>query len=60
MKEEIQKQLNVGFISAVEYPEWLANVVHVLKKDNKVRVYVDFRDLNKEEMRKILEMLKEK
>ena len=44
----------------VEYQEWLANVVHVLKKDNKVKVYVDFRDLNKEEMRKILEMLKEK
>ena len=31
----------------VEYPEWLANVVPVLKKDNKVRVCVDFRDLNK-------------
>ena len=29
----------------VEYPEWLANVVHVPKKDGKV--CVDFRDLNK-------------
>ena len=31
----------------VEYPEWLANVVPILKKDNKVRVCVDFRDLTK-------------
>ena len=31
----------------VEYPEWLANVVPIPKKDGNVRVYVDFRDLNK-------------
>ena len=42
MKEEIQKQLGVGFLLVVEYPKWLANVVHVPKKDGKVRVCVDF------------------
>ena len=47
MKEEIQKQLSVGFISVVQYPEWLANVVPVPKKDVKVRVCADFRNLNK-------------
>ena len=47
VKEEIQKQLNAGFLSMVEYPEWLANVVPVSKKDGKVRVCVNYRDLNK-------------
>ena len=47
MKEEIQKQLSVGFLSVVEYLEWLANVVHVPKKDGNVIFCVDFRDLNK-------------
>ena len=42
MNEEIQKQLSVGFLLVVDYPEWLANVVLVIKKDNKVRVCVDF------------------
>ena len=32
VKEEIQKQLSVGFLSMVEYPKWLANVIPVPKK----------------------------
>ena len=33
VKEKIQKQLSVGFLLVVEYPEWLANVVPVPKKE---------------------------
>ena len=47
VKEEIQKHLSVGFLSVFEYPEWLAIVVPIPKKDDKVRVCVNFRDLNK-------------
>ena len=42
IKEEVKKQYNAGFLRVVNYPEWLANVVPVPKKDGKVRMCVDF------------------
>ena len=47
IKEEVEKQYNAGFLRVVNYSEWLANVVPMPKKDGKVRICVDFRDLNK-------------
>ena len=47
IKEEVQKQITVGFIKVSKYPEWVANVVPVLKKDGRVRMCINYRDLNK-------------
>ncbi|KAE8681343.1 Detected protein of unknown function [Hibiscus syriacus] len=47
IKEEVKKQFDVGFVQVAKYPEWVANIVHVPKKDRKVRMCIDYRDLNK-------------
>jgi hypothetical protein len=46
-KAEVQRLLDAGVIRPVQYPEWLANVVMVRKKNWKWRMCVDFTDLNK-------------
>ena len=47
IKEEVTKQLKVGFIKLVHQAEWIANVVPVPKQDGTVRMCVYFRDMNK-------------
>ena len=47
IKEEFTKQLKVRFIKPVHQAKWIANVVPIPMKDGKVRMCVDFRDLNK-------------
>lgn len=47
IEEEVMKLIDVGFIEVTQYPTWVANIVPVLKKDGRVRVCVDYRDLNK-------------
>ena len=46
VKEEIEKLLKAKFIRPTTFVQWLANIVHVRKKNGKLRVSVDFRDLN--------------
>ncbi|KAI5438127.1 hypothetical protein KIW84_024028 [Lathyrus oleraceus] len=47
IKEEVQKQIDAGFLVTSTYPQWVANIVPVPKKDGKVQMCVDYRDLNK-------------
>ncbi|KAL5844861.1 hypothetical protein ACOSQ4_010819 [Xanthoceras sorbifolium] len=47
INEEIQKLIDIGSVREVNYPDRLANVVVVKKKNGKWRVCIDFTDLNK-------------
>ena len=46
VKEEIEKLLKAKFIKPTRYVQWLAIIVPMIKKNGKLRVCVDFRDLN--------------
>ena len=47
IKKETERLLEVKFIRPCRYVEWISNVVPVYKKNGKLRVCIDFRDLNK-------------
>lgn len=36
----------MGFIREEKHPDWLANIASVTKKNGRIRVCIDFRDLN--------------
>ncbi|KAL2320635.1 hypothetical protein Fmac_029604 [Flemingia macrophylla] len=46
IKEEIERLLKAKFIRTSRYAEWLSNIVPVIKKNGKMRICIDFRDLN--------------
>jgi hypothetical protein len=47
IKAEITKLYEAKFIRPCRYAEWISNIVHVFKKNKKLHVCVDFRNLNK-------------
>nr|ABA96759.1 retrotransposon protein, putative, unclassified [Oryza sativa Japonica Group] len=47
VKAEVTRLYDAGFIRPCRYAEWVSNIVPVIKKNGKVRVCIDFRDLNK-------------
>ncbi|KAL0453792.1 UNVERIFIED_CONTAM: Retrovirus-related Pol polyprotein from transposon gypsy [Sesamum latifolium] len=47
IEEEVSKLMEAGYVSEVQYTDWLANVVVVPKASGKWRMCTDFTDLNK-------------
>ena len=47
IKAEIMRLIEANFIRQCHYAEWISNVVPIYKKNGKLRVCIDFRNLNK-------------
>lgn len=47
VKEEVDRLLEAKFIRPCQFTDWLSNIVPVTKKNGKIRVCIDFRNLNK-------------
>eukprot|EP01018_Ginkgo_biloba_P005966 Gb_05729 [translate_table: standard] len=56
IEAELNKLLEANFIYLVEYAEWLASIVSVMKKNRKIQICVDYRDLNKETLKDPFEL----
>ena len=44
VKEELDKLLQVGFIYAIPYSEWISPIVMVPKKNGKIQICQDYRN----------------
>ena len=46
IQSEVKKLIDSGFIREEQHPDWVANIVPVAKKNENIRICIDFRDLN--------------
>ncbi|KAF7154367.1 hypothetical protein RHSIM_Rhsim01G0137700 [Rhododendron simsii] len=46
VKKEMERLFKAKFIRPVKYVEWISNIVPVINKNGKVRICIDFRNLN--------------
>jgi hypothetical protein len=47
VKKEVERLIDANFIRPCRYAEWISNIVPVYKKNGKIKVCIDFRDLNR-------------
>jgi hypothetical protein len=47
VKKEVERLIEANFVRPCRYAEWISNIVPVYKKNGKMRVYIDFGDLNR-------------
>lgn len=45
IESEVKKLIDFDFVRE-EYPDWVANIVPIPKKNRKIRICIDFRNLN--------------
>jgi len=46
IQSKVKKLIDSSFIREEQHPDWVANIVPVTKKNEKIWVCIDFRDLN--------------
>jgi len=46
IQSKVKKLIDSGFIREEQHPNWVANIVLIITKNGKIRVCIDFRDLN--------------
>ena len=47
IKVGVMKQFNAGFLAVTSYPQWVENMMSIPNKDGKVRMCIDYMDLNR-------------
>ena len=46
IQSEVKKLMDSDFIREEQHPDWVANIIAITKKNGKIRVCIDFCDLN--------------
>ena len=46
IESEVKKLIDSCFIREELHPDWVANIVPVPKKNEKIRIFIDYHDLN--------------
>ena len=47
VKVELEKMLEAKVIHPIDYSEWISNMVPITKPSSDIKIYTDFKDLNK-------------
>jgi len=46
IKSEVKKLIDFGFIREEQHPDWVTNIVPLPKKNGKIQICTDYRNLN--------------
>ena len=46
IESKVKKLIDSNFVRKEHYPDWVANIVPVPKKNGKIQICINFRDLN--------------